>query len=128
MDAAGRSIPWIGTSAGGRLVSTSRRVKAQAIGSGESLVTSTSVHPPPSATVQTRWMASPPGMRSRVSQTGAPAQLVLAHGDLVGGAVPAIVGGDVPVEGSRAVLRDDRTPGRDVGAPWLTERARDHGP
>jgi len=48
-------------------------VNATAIGSGDSLVTETSVIPPPSATDQTRCTASPDGMRNRVSTTGVPA-------------------------------------------------------
>ena len=69
IEPAGRSMPWIGTSVGGRAVTRSGRVKAQAIGSGESLVTSTTVQ---SGTDHTRWTASPPGTRSRVSNTAAP--------------------------------------------------------
>ena len=72
--AAGRSMPWIGTLVGGRAVCRSARVNAQAIGSGDSLVTSTQVSPPASATDHTRCTASPPGIRSRVSKTGAPSR------------------------------------------------------
>ena len=55
----------------------------------------------------------------------------LAHGDLALWCVPAIVGGNVPVECRRAVPRHNCTPRRDVGAPRLAEDsgdpARRHG-
>ncbi len=52
--------------------------------------------------------------------------LTLAHGDLARGGVPAIVGGDVPVEHRGAVPRHHRPPLGDVGAPRSAERAGDH--
>ena len=93
---AGSEIPSIGTCAGVRTVSRSPRVNATAIGSGDSLVTETSVIPPPSATDQTRCTASPDGMRNRVSTTGVPAVRTWRTAAVGRGRVPSIVGGDVP--------------------------------
>ena len=135
IDRQGSSMPSIGTSAGGRLVRRSSRVNAQAIGSGESFVDLDERQPPASATDHTRCTASPPGTRIRVSKTGAPSSRRWRTAASVGRAVPAVVGGDVPVERRRAVPRHDRAPGRDVGrrappARWSAARPvdpADHG-
>ena len=54
----------------------SGRVKATAIGSVDSLLISITTRPPASATAYTRAIASPPGIRTRVSTTGTPARRV----------------------------------------------------
>ena len=66
------SMPSIGTSAIGRSVSTSRRSKAIATGSVDSLTTSITVMPPASAHEYTVCTTSPRGTRTRVSVTGVP--------------------------------------------------------
>lgn len=65
-------MPRAGMSVGGRCVRTGAPENATAIGSGDSLATSTTIMPPRSATAQTRWTASPSGTRTRVSTTGVP--------------------------------------------------------
>ena len=73
---AGNSMPCAPRGLGVRDETTSGRVNATAIGNVDSFVISITTSPPASATAYTRWIASPPGIRKRVSITGTPARRV----------------------------------------------------
>ena len=98
------------------------RVKAQAIGSGESLVDLDD-----RAAHRRRRPTTPaarrhrPGTRSRVSNTGAPSSRCWRTATSSAGRVPAVVGGDVPRQRRRAVPRHDVAPAGDVGPPRPAE-------
>ena len=103
-------MPCGGIDVGGRRDSRPPPVNATAIGNDDSLVTSMIVSPPASATEYTRCTASPLGIRTLVSTTGVPSSTRLTSRRLVLRPVPAVVGGDEPVERRRAVPRLDRAP------------------
>ena len=101
-----------------------RRVNATAIGSGESLVTSTRVRPPASATDHTRCTASPPGMRSRVSNTGTPPGRDWRTATSSAGRCQRSSAATAQSSVAEPSHGTDRAPRRDVGPPRAARARR----